>query len=189
MIKSSNIVKMIPVLAGIIFFLSCKNDIEAVKKITSIETFPTMEAENITFLRSDSGRIAVKAISPLVKEYAAAKEPYTEFPQGLKAEFLDKNGSISSSVSANYVIHKTNEEMWIARYDVEVMDQEGRIINTEYMVFDEKKGKFYSDQFTKFTEKDAIIYGKGFESDINLSNARILEPTGFFYIDEEQYKN
>jgi LPS export ABC transporter protein LptC len=180
---------MIPVLSGIIFFLSCKNDIEVVKKITSIETYPTMEAENITFLRSDSGRIAVKAISPVVKEYAAAKEPYTEFPEGLKAEFLDRNGNITSSITANYAIHKTSEEKWIARYNVEVMDKDGRLINTEYMVFDEKTGKFYSDQFTKFTEKESIIYGKGFKSDMNLSNAQIIEPTGFFYIDEEQYKN
>lgn len=180
---------MIPVLSGIIFFLSCKNDIEVVKRINSIETYPTMEAENITFLRSDSGRIDVRAQSPLVKEYANAKEPYTEFPQGLKAKFLDRHGNISSSVSANYVIHKTKEQIWIARYNVEVMDQDGRIINTEYMVFDENKGIFYSNQFTKFTEKDAIIYGKGFESDMNLTNAKILEPTGFFYIDETQYKN
>jgi LPS export ABC transporter protein LptC len=187
--KNLHIIKMIPVLAGIIFFLSCKNDIEVVKRITSIETYPTMEAENVTFLRSDSGRIAIKALSPLVQEYAAAKEPYTEFPQGLKAEFLDRDGKVSSSVTANYVIHKTNEKKWIARYDVEVMDREGRIINTEYMVFDETKGIFYSNQFTKFTEEDAIIYGKGFESDVNLTNAKILEPTGFFYIDEEQYKN
>ena len=182
------VIKMIPVFAGIIFFISCKNDIETVKRITNIETYPTVEIEDFTFLRSDSGQITAKVKSPMVKEYSANEDPYREFPKGLEATFLDQEQNITTKVTANYVIQKMDEEKWIARYDVEVIDRDGRIINTEYMVFDQKKGKFYSDQFTKFTEKDGIIYGKGFESDMNLTNARILEPTGFFYVDEEQYE-
>ncbi|WP_081421475.1 LPS export ABC transporter periplasmic protein LptC [Salinivirga cyanobacteriivorans] len=180
-------IKMIPVMAGIIFFVSCKNDMETVKQITNIETYPTMEIEEFKFFRSDSGQITVKVKSPLVREFSAIENPYREFPEGLVATFLDRDQTIKSKITANYVIQKIDEEKWIARHDVEVIDQDGRIINTEYMVFDQKKGKIYSDQFTKFTETDAIIYGKGFESDMNLTNARILEPTGFFYVDEEQY--
>ncbi len=180
--------KMIPIIMGIIFFVSCKNDIQAVKKITSIAKYPTLQAESLTVLRSDSGYITLELKTPLVQQYSAAKEPYTEFPKGIDAKFMDKDQNITTHITADYAIYKEKENKWIARYDVEIIDKEGRIINSEYMVFDEKKGKIHSDQFTKFTETDAVIYGKGFESDLNLTNARVLEPTGFIYINEEEYE-
>lgn len=176
---------MIPALVGIIFFMSCKNDIEVVQRITSIETFPTLEASDVTILRSDSGNIVMRIETPLISQYAQATEPYTSFPKGLKAIFFDRNGEVSSEISANEVMYYENDEKWVARYDVVVIDRNGTIINTEYMVFDQKKGRIYSDQFTKFTEGDAVIYGSGFESDPNLTNARIIKPRGDFYVDEQ----
>ncbi|MDA3867515.1 MAG: LPS export ABC transporter periplasmic protein LptC [Salinivirgaceae bacterium] len=178
--------KMIPAMVGIIFFVSCKNDIEVVKRITSIETYPTMAAEHVSLYRSDSGQIVMKLDAASIKKFTNVENPYTEFSEGLEAQFFDENQEVSTYISANHVIYYEKEEKWVARYDVEVLDRDGRVINTEYMVFDQKKGKIYSDQFTKFTEEDAIIYGKGFESDPNLTNARILEPTGYFYVDNEE---
>lgn len=179
---------MVFISMGIIFLVACKNDMEEVKEISSFETFPTLEAEDVTVLRSDSGQIVFRAETPLVQQYSNAENPYKEFPRGLKIKLMDKEQNVTTKMSANYAIHKEEEEKWIARHDVEIIDKNGRIINTEYMVFDMKKGKIYSDQFTKFTETDATIYGNGFESNMNLSNARILEPTGFLYFDEEEYK-
>lgn len=177
---------MIPALVGIIFFMSCKNDIEVVRRITSIETFPTLEAETVTILRSDSGKVIMKIITPMIRQFAQASEPYTEFPKGLNAVFMDKDQQVNTRISADEVIFYETDEKWEARYNVEVTDRDGRIINTEYMVFDQKKGKIFSNQFTKLTEDDAVIYGTGFESDPNLTNARIFEPTGDFYVDDKQ---
>lgn len=177
---------MIPALVGIIFFMSCKNDIEVVKRITSIETFPTIEAEDVTILRSDSGSIIMRIESPVISQYSQANEPYTLFPKGLKGVFFDSNGEISTQITADEVIYYENDEKWVARYNVEVIDKDGRIINTEYMVFDQKKGRVYSDQFTKLTDSDAVIYGTGFESNANLSDAVIFGPRADFYVDEQK---
>lgn len=114
---------MIPALVGIIFFMSCKNDIEVVQRITSIETFPTLEASDVTILRSDSGNIVMRIETPMISQYAQATEPYTSFPKGLKAIFFDRNGEVSSEISANEVMYYENDEKWVARYDVVVIDR------------------------------------------------------------------
>lgn len=182
-----------PCILGIVLFAlmnfnACKNDIKTVKEITSIEKYPTLQAEKLRMFRTDSGRVTMKLKTPLMQKYSNAKEPYIEFPGGGVLKMFDENKEVTTYISANYAIYKEQKGKWIARNDVEILDKKGRIINTEYVVFDEKKGKIYSDRFTKFTDEKSIIYGKGFESDMNLSNAQIFEPTGFIYPDEEQYE-
>ena len=187
--KTLNILKkVILVFTGITFLLSCKNDMKEVNKITSLETFPTLSAKNITIIQSDSGIVRFTITTQELKQYQSAEKPYTEFPKGLVAELLDKHNHTTSKITSNYAIYKESEQKWIAENNVEVIDNKGQIINTEQLIWDQNKKKIYSNQFTKFTEENSILYGKGFEANEDMSNGHIIHPTGNFYIDEDKYK-
>ena len=51
---------------------------------------------------------------------------------------------------------------------------------------DEKTENIYSEKFVQIFSKDRVINGIGFESDQNLTNWKIKNPTGTFYVEVQK---
>ena len=56
-------------------------------------------------------------------------------------------------------------------------------LKTEYLVWDEKAEKVYSDKFVTIIRPDQIFTGTGFEADQNLENWKIKDPKGTFNVE------
>ena len=65
-----------------------------------------------------------------------------------------------------------------ARKNVVVVNQKGDRLNTEHLIWDEKKQKLISDEFVKITTKDQIIYGDGFEANEDFTKYKIFKTRG-----------
>ena len=62
--------------------------------------------------------------------------------------------------------------------DVEVVNEKGEKLNTEKLIWDERKELLSSDQFVKITTPEEIIMGKGFEANQDFSRYKIFNVTG-----------
>jgi len=69
---------------------------------------------------------------------------------------------------------------------VVAVSNNGEILETELLFWNEPKDKIWSDRFVRFTQGDQIIMGTGFESDTRFSNWTIKNVTGNLYIENEQ---
>ncbi len=179
---------IIPVITGIIMlFASCEqNDVEIINIITSESNVPTLSVTNTEILFTKNALIEVKIISKQINRYLNVEEPYTEFPQGLYVEFYDSTQTVTSYIKANYCIYDETEKLWTAENDVVSVSDEGNTLNTEFLIWDERKGKIYSDRYVRITNEDGIIHGKGFEANQDLSNWKIKKTSGTINIDNEK---
>src|SRR5262245_53022099 len=86
-----------------LLFSSCENDIEKVKKVTEKNNLPQQTLADVELLYSDSGRVQVQVLSPLMEKYFS-EHPYLELPKGVRVFFYDNDMGVKSKLSANYAI-------------------------------------------------------------------------------------
>ncbi len=162
---------------------SCENDIAKIKSLAATEDLPAVTAEGVERLESDSTVIRYKMQTPELIMHSNEKDPYFEFPKGVKIEKYDAKMNIVSSITAQYAKNFTSDDRMEAKNNVVAVNLQGDTLKTEYLVYDTRKQKIYSDQFVKIIRKDQIITGVGFESNQDFTSYHIKNPTGHVYVD------
>jgi len=165
-------------------FFSCENDLQEIKSVTEFSDEPTQTAKEIEILYSDSGYVQVRLKAPLLYYFEKEEDPYFEFPSGIEMYFLNKDLVEESKLTADYSIYYAEKGIWEAKYNVIAVNQKGEMLNTEYLIWDEKQEKIFSDKFVKITDQDGIIYGDGFEANQYFSKWKILNPKGYINLEE-----
>ncbi|MFV0377367.1 MAG: LPS export ABC transporter periplasmic protein LptC [Mangrovibacterium sp.] len=164
-------------------FFSCANKVEKIKELAIDEKLPGMIAENFEMLYSDSAIVRFKMITPKMIRHDQEKDPFTEFPAGIEIEKFDGKMKVVSRITANYAQYIDKEKKWIAKNNVIAINEAGDSLKTEELIWEEDKGRIYSELFVRIIRKDQIINGIGFESDQEMQNWEVKKPTGTLYID------
>jgi LPS export ABC transporter protein LptC len=165
-----------------LLFVSCENEIAKIKTITSTEELPSATADGFEMLYSDSSVIRLKMQTPELIRHENDKEPYTEFPKGVKIIKYDAGMNIVSSITCLYAKHFDADDRWEAKNNVIAVNLKGDTLKTEYLVWDTRKEKIYSDQFVQIIQKDQIYTGIGFESNQDFSTYHIKNLKGHMYV-------
>ncbi|MEI7594834.1 MAG: LPS export ABC transporter periplasmic protein LptC [Bacteroidota bacterium] len=160
---------------------SCNNDIKKVNSIANASTLPIQVGTNVEIIYSEKADILAKLTTPLLKRFENDK-PYTEMPKGIKILFYDSIKQVDSKLIAKYAISYEVSKIMEAKNDVQVTNKKGELLNTEHLVWDQKKEKIYSDVFVKVTTKDEVMWGEGFESDQYFEKWEIKKPKGVISI-------
>lgn len=166
--------------------VSCENDIEKVKKFSTGEDLPAVYAEGYEVLFSDSTVITSKLQTPEMIIHDTEKEPYTEFPQGVIITRYDRNMNITSYITSRYAKYFQSEERWEAKNNVVAINQRGDTLKTEYLIWDKKKAKIYSDQFVRIIQKDQETTGTSFESNQDFTEYTFKNLKGQMYVDVQE---
>lgn len=164
-------------------FVSCETEIAKIKTLTITEDLPKIAAEGFEMLASDSTVIRFKMQTPELILHSNEKDPYYEFPKGVKIVKYDAKMNIISSITALYAKNFTSDDRWEAKNNVVAVNLKGDTLKTEYLIWDTRKQKIYSDQFVKIIRKDQIITGVGFESNQDFTSYHIKNPTGHVFVD------
>ena len=176
-------IKALLVLPLIAFIVgACENDIEKVKIISSKDELPVESTINATLIYSDSAELQVKLIAPQLDRFLGER-PYIELPRGVEIEFYDGDMKVSSRLTANYAISYEEEGIMEAKGNVILVNELGEKLNTEHLIWDEKTGMIYSEEFVKITTADEIIIGEGFESNQNFTKFKIKKIKGTINIE------
>lgn len=165
---------------------SCENEISKIKTVTSTEDLPAITAEGFEMLVSDSSVIRSKMQTPLLIKHDNEKDPYIEFPKGVKIVEYDAKMNVISSITAQYAKNFTGEDRWEAKNNVIAVNLKGDTLKTEYLVWDPKNKKIYSDQFVKIIKKDQVYTGIGFESNQDFTSYHIKNLKGNMYVNVEK---
>ena len=153
------IVQSIIIASAVVMLFSCENSITSIQAITMQDTLPVVTAYNIKYERTDSGYRQVILTSPYMERYAG-NDPYAVFPEGFRVTFYDTTGMPNSFIRADYGISYEKRKWMLARNDVVVrnFDTEEQL-NTENLVWDERKKLIYANTFVKITTPDKVVYG------------------------------
>lgn len=99
------------------------------------------------------------------------------------------SNKINSKITAKYGDvrrdRRNNIKEIIAKTNVVVKAVNGTVLYSDYLVWNEKRGKLFTDTYVKIEKPDGyIIKGYGFESDRDLTEIVIIKSVGEIYDDE-----
>ncbi len=164
---------------------ACENDESEIKRVTLKKNEPVEQIRGLETLYSDSGQVKVRVRSPELRKLTSPSN-ITEMPQGIHIEFFDNQMNVESELKAKYAVHYEVERRWEARKDVVVVNKKGEMLNTELLVWNERKEKLTSDQHVKITTKDEIIFGNGFEANQDFSVYKIFNVKGRITVKKQE---
>ena len=170
--------------ALVFIFGSCKNNMKDVSALTIKSDSAQMSGVDVELTRSLKGFVTVKMKAKTVKQMGV-KDNTFEFPDGIEMFMYDTSGNVTSRMSANYSIYYDKEGVWEAKNNVDVSNDKGDRLNTEYLVWSRSKATIETNQFVKITSADGIIYGDGLISDQNFNNWEVINGRGVFDIENE----
>ena len=174
-------------LALVGFYSSCTpNQPQQIKTLTNGDDLPSMQVFDLTTTITDSGRVSYRFTTPEMSQFDNRPEPVIKFPQGLHLFIFGENEQIDAQVKSKFATYHQEDELWELRNEVEAVNLNGDVINTELLFWDRKKQTIYSDAFIKITTSTEIITGYGFEGDERLENYKIRNVSGILHINEQQ---
>ena len=171
-------------MAGAALLTGCKNSVEDVNALVSKFDTQVETAKDVEILYSDSAQVRVRITGPTMLYHLDRREPRQEFPDGVAVDFLGPEGAITSQLDARYGLRLENKSEVIVRDSVVWKSVEGEKIETEELIWDERKRKIYTNKFVVITRPDEIIYGHGFEADQDFSYSRINAIEGRLKVDD-----
>ncbi|MDG5800941.1 LPS export ABC transporter periplasmic protein LptC [Marinilabiliaceae bacterium ANBcel2] len=183
---TNSLVRLFVMLFFILLQSCSPNKPDEIKELTNRDELPGLALHELTTTVTDSGKIKYRFITPEMLQFDSRKEPTIEFPQGLHLYVYDTTQTVESQIKCNEAIYHQSEELWELRKDVEAVNADGDVINTELLFWDSKNQTIYSDKFIKITTDTEIITGYGFESDERIENYKINNISGILEVDEQQ---
>lgn len=176
-------------IAAIATATSCSSDLKSLDNYNVDETFADMSTKNLHTQYYSQHRLQTTVDAPLLDQFQTVKQPYWEFPKGVKVVFYDEKLQAQSSLTSGYAVYYTKKKLWEARNNVEIINENGTRLNTEQIFSDENSKKVFSVKKVTVTDPDGtVIVGKqGFESDMAFKNYKFLDVNGVVSL-KEQYE-
>jgi LPS export ABC transporter protein LptC len=172
-------------ISGMALLSSCEKKPIVVNDL-QIKDMPSLSGRNVETMYTDSGKVTLVVRTPFIQQFTKKEDPHTLFPEGLTVLFYDKKTTPQASITAHYARYTEKDNQWELRDSVVAVNTEGDILETELLYWSEPKDRVWSDRFVRFTLKDKIIMGTGFESDARLTNGTIKNVSGTIYVDEQK---
>lgn len=166
--------------------ISCSKDVRL--KASAIEdrsTTPVLDAGQVTTLISDSGITRYRISAGTWQIYDQSRPTYWEFVDGIYLEKFDENLNIEASLRSDYAIYYDESQQWTLTGHVKAVNEAGEEFDTPMLIWDQKAEQVYSDSAITIKRATSVIQGVGFRSNQTMSQYTILQPTGFFPIEEE----
>lgn len=164
-------------------FFSCRNEIEEIRALTDDREFSVQTIRNGTFYYTENGKLS-NTLEATVFDRYEGENPRIEVGEGFTLTIYDSLGGVDATLTARYGTWWDLEGRLVAREDVELINNEGSILQTEELYFVQDSDLVYTDKNVAITTEDATIYGKGLVSDSRFRQRQIKDVTGIMYIDE-----
>lgn len=167
------------------FLLACSDKSIGSEETESRQEIAALWTDSVTTLISDSGITRYRISSPQWLVYDKTNPPYQEFPKGVYLEQFDINLTVQALLEADYAHYDENSQIWMLRGNVHALNRKGEQFDTPLLFWNQKTHRVYSDTTIHITREKSIIYGVGFDSNEEMSQYTILNPTGVFPINED----
>ena len=172
--------KVISLIMAVLFMNSCDPVGQSLEEVKSVSgRIPSQESWNPVIRINSVDKENVQARAAYSAHYDDPKEIL--FIGKVRLDFFDLDGNHSSVMSADTGRIDDKRRLFTARGNVFVESDSGMTLATSIMYWNEEQETIFTDQSIIFTTESDTLYGIGFESDANLQNWTITQPTGVTY--------
>ena len=158
----------------ILFFVSCsKNEV-----INNLEKdVHDQLSTNVEITLTKKGNITAKIKSEILKQNNQSLQ--LELYDNVNVDLFDEDFQHKSLIKSQSAMVNEKENRIKAYGTVMVISNDGKILMTDSLTWDNNSDKIYTDANLKFVTSDTdTLYGTGFKSNIDLTDSNILQPRG-----------
>jgi len=134
-----------------ILLFSCEDNFQEIKKINSKSLLPVGITENLKLIYTDSAKVKAILYSSLNKDFTNKIFPYSEFPNGIKISFFDKENN-ETIVTSDYAIMYNKTNIVDMRGNVFINNYDGSELKTDQLFWDPEQEWLFTEE--KFTFKN-----------------------------------
>ncbi|MFO7890962.1 MAG: LPS export ABC transporter periplasmic protein LptC [bacterium] len=157
--------------------IACDDKETTPVKSTEMEKIPSQEGYDSKLFISKAGVKQAVLHYGHMQKYSDEKVIY--FNNGIELDFYNKDGKHTSYISADQGEFNEITEDVLGRGNVVVVSDTGLTLFTEELRWDSELNKILSDTLVMITSQEGdTLYGKGFESDPDLTRRVIYQPWG-----------
>lgn len=169
---------------------SCENPIEKVKQFVDYDTITGLMAYNVVVERSDSGMMVARLEAPVMRslEHDNADSSMLEFPNGFKVYIYDMYDTAPSTlIRGDYGVNFDKKEMMFAKHNVIVKNlTTEEMLETENLVWDQKKQILYTGTLVKITSPEKVIFGDSMTANESFTRREIFGIRATIELDEDE---
>ena len=170
-------------LIGTLSITSCDKQIAELQREITRNDLNIERVYEVEILYSDSAIVRMRIQAPLLLNYIEVGKERKEFPEGLKVDFFNERGQVTSTLTAEYAIQNGRDNKITIRKNVKVESVNKEQLETEELIWDETQKKLYTDKWVKVSTTDETIYGYGFTSNQEFTEWVINKVTGRFIVE------
>ncbi|MEY4108457.1 MAG: hypothetical protein RL181_2799 [Bacteroidota bacterium] len=170
----------------ILLFSSCQQD--APDKNPGLDTsqLGVERIEQVEIIYSDSAVVRVRISGPLMLNHLQASNPFQEFPRGLKVEFFNPFGLVSSVMTAKYAVRYPSTGLTYIRDEVVWRSTEQKTLETPELTWDEREKKVFTQKFAVVTTLVDTVYSHGFQAGQDFRDIKLNAIDGSMNVQEGQ---
>ena len=132
---------------------------------------------NVEITLTKKGNVTAKIKSEVLKKNNQSLQ--LELFDNVNVDLFDENFQQKSLIKSQSAIVNEKENKIKAYGNVVVISDDGKILMTDSLTWDNNSDKIYTDANLEFITSDSdTLYGTGFKSNIDLTNWNILQPRG-----------
>ena len=132
---------------------------------------------NVEITLTKKGNVTAKIKSEVLKKNNQSLE--LELFDNVNVDLFDENFQQKSLIKSQSAMVNEKENKIKAYGSVVVISDDGKILRTDSLTWDNNSDKIYTDANLEFITSDSdTLYGTGFKSNIDLTNWNILQPRG-----------
>ncbi|MAV58370.1 MAG: LPS export ABC transporter periplasmic protein LptC [Candidatus Marinimicrobia bacterium] len=159
-------------------FLSCHNNTKNLN-IKNIQDYPDNFITNPKIIIYKKNKLSLETTSDLLIKNESED---TKLKNNVTAIFYNELGIKTSVLNSDSAFINETDNSFNAFGNVKVVSDSGFVLVTNSIYWDRSYNKVISYDSIRFTtEENDTLYGLGFESDTDLSNWKILKPSGVTY--------
>ena len=159
-------------------YTSCVNDMKEVDELMEdVDAIYMDTARQVRILYSDSAQVQVEIEAPTLVRHLSKEDPRDEFPDGVYVKFYNENKKVSSWLKADYAVKLENQDIIIARYNVQLYNANQEKLESPELIWNEKEEIMYTDKIVRITKPMSgdTTYGSGFETNQDFSRFEIKQ--------------
>jgi len=167
---------------------SCENSLNDIEKIASKEEDkPISKSTGVEVIYSDSAKVKIRLLTPLMIQLDEQNKGYREMPDGVKMTFFEDDLSVKGTLTADYAIEKTKENLIEFRKNVVVTNAQGQTFKSDELIYDETKKTYHTDKPVEINLGNGdVMQGVGANSNASMYPWELERSTGIFHVDEKQ---
>ena len=132
---------------------------------------------NVEITLTKKGNVTAKIKSEVLKKNNQSLQ--LELFDNVNVDLFDENFQQKSLIKSQSAMVNEKENKIKAYGSVVVTSDDGKILMTDSLTWDNNSDKIYTDANLEFITSDSdTLYGTGFKSNIDLTNWNILQPRG-----------